>query len=442
MSIEHAYDAEPAILNPEDILIKSEKSFDICIMNFSYKIMNVLLAEDLLELVDDKLVKNVAGIFKIYKYRGTNILVVQTNVGAPITAGLIEEIGYTFSCKHFILFGSCGGLDNTIPSNKLIVPTYAYRDEGMSYHYMPKSDYIKIRNHEFVSYVLDKLNVPYAKGRTWTTDAFFRETRPKMEQRKKEGCIAVEMEVSACQAVANFNNYDFYNFLYRADNLDNETWEAGTLSSIDIDERLKHFNIALEIAKEIEAVQNALKVLDAAYPNIKLIKPTLEYADDIMAMRQELLEANDEFGYFAGCGGLEEFTNAESWIEKIQNREFEENCPDDKVPSTVYIAVRISDNKIVGIIDIRHHINHPILSTWGGHSGYVVRPSERGKGYGKEMLRLNIENYKDLGFDKVMITCDERNIASEKVIVYNGGVFDKIYEHDGIRTKIYWISLI
>ena len=61
----------------------------------------------------------------------------------------------------------------------------------------------------------------------------------------------------------------------------------------------------------------------------------------------------------------------------------------DKIALVAYV-----DNKIVGIIDFRHHINHPILGTWGGHCGYSVRPSERGKGYAKEMLRLNIQNAK------------------------------------------------
>ena len=88
-------------------------------------------------------------------------------------------------------------------------------------------------------------------GRTWTTDAFYRETKGNFLKRKLEGCIAVEMEVSACQAVANFRGYQLYNFLYRADNLDSSKWDKGILSNIEIDERLKHFFIALEIAKRV-----------------------------------------------------------------------------------------------------------------------------------------------------------------------------------------------
>ena len=84
-----------------------------------------------------------------------------------------------------------------------------------------------------------------------------------------------------------------------------------------------------------------------------------------------------------------------------------------QVPSHTYLAIRKSDNKVVGIIDLRYHINHPILGTWGGHCGYSVRLSERDKGYAKEMLRLNILNAKSLKIQKLLITCDVKNKASE-----------------------------
>ena len=101
----------------------------------------------------------------------------------------------------------------------------------------------------------------------------------------------------------------------------------------------------------------------------------------------------------------------------------------------------MNDNKIIGIIDLRHHINHPILGTWGGHCGYSVRPSERGKGYAKEMLRLNAHNAQKLGIPKLLITCDVKNIAGEKTIPANGGVFEKTIDVDGCIMKRCWISL-
>ena len=96
---------------------------------------------------------------------------------------------------------------------------------------------------------------------------------------------------------------------------------------------------------------------------------------------------------------------------------------------------------MVGIIDLRHHIDHPILGTWGGHCGYTVRPSERGHAYAKEMLRLNLRNAKALGIEKFLITCDSDNAASEKTIISNGGIYEKTIVVDGTEIKRYWIAV-
>ena len=121
----------------------------------------------------------------------------------------------------------------------------------------------------------------------------------------------------------------------------------------------------------------------------------------------------------------------------------EETCvkAGTSVPSNMYLAVRKNDNRVIGIIDLRHHINHPILGTWGGHCGYSVRPSERGKGYAREMLRLNIRNAKALGISKLLITCDVKNMASEKTILANGGIYEKTIEVDGCKMKRFWIEV-
>lgn len=177
---------------------------------------------------------------------------------------------------------------------------------------------------------------------------------------------------------------------------------------------------------------------------IRLIAANTDYAEDIWAFREEILEKDaDNEDQFAGCLSLDTSRSAEEWIRICDLRKSETTCREvgTEVPSDMYLAVRESDNRVVGIIDLRHHINHPILGTWAGHCGYSVRPSERGHGYAKEMLRLNIQNAKALGIDKMLVTCNADNTASEKTIIANGGVFEKNIDVDGTIMKRYWITV-
>lgn len=178
--------------------------------------------------------------------------------------------------------------------------------------------------------------------------------------------------------------------------------------------------------------------------NIELIEVNMDYANDIWQFRQDILEhdVNNE-DQFAGCLSLDTSASAKEWITICSLRKSTATCNDvgSSVPSHMYLAVRKNDNKIIGIIDLRHHIDHPILATWGGHCGYSVRPSERNKGYATDMLRLNILNAKELGIDKLLITCSTLNLASEKTIIANGGVLENIIEVDGNFIKRYWITV-
>lgn len=171
---------------------------------------------------------------------------------------------------------------------------------------------------------------------------------------------------------------------------------------------------------------------------LRLVRPAPEHIPDLQKFRRELLEAGDADA-FAGCSRLEYYEDVGAWVEAVWRQE-QETEP-GKVPAHVYLAIRQCDGRLVGIIDLRHHINHPILGLWGGHIGYSVRPDERGKGYATEMLRLNLDNCRRLGLDRVMVTCSQNNPASERTILNCGGVFEKEVPVDGERIRRYWITL-
>ena len=134
-----------------------------------------------------------------------------------------------------------------------MIPTEAYRDEGTSYHYTPASDYIRIKNYDIVRAFMDENRIPYVLGKTWTTDAFYRETVNNFEKRRAEGCVSVEMEGSAVQAVCDFRGLEVYMFFTGGDLLDAPEWtERRRKGQIrDTQHDSGHFDIALALAEYV-----------------------------------------------------------------------------------------------------------------------------------------------------------------------------------------------
>ena len=170
---------------------------------------------------------------------------------------------------------------------------------------------------------------------------------------------------------------------------------------------------------------------------IILVKPDLSYADEIIKYKEESLA---ESPIINGSAGLDRLSSIEDWLEELNKRSCEDTVPKGLVPSSTYLGVREKDNYIVGMIDIRHYLNE-YLTQVGGNIGYSVRKTERNKGYAKQMFKLALEKCKGLKIKKVLITCDEDNIASEKVILSANAKLEDIRNVDGENKKRFWIDL-
>lgn len=158
---------------------------------------------------------------------GQRLALFHPRVGAPLAAGFMEEL-IALGCRKFIICGGAGVLDGELDVGHIIVPATAIRDEGTSYHYLPPAREVAASEDGVaaIEKVLQRDNVDYVIGKTWTTDAIYRETPAKIRLRQGEGCIAVEMEAAAFFAVAQFRGVVAAQILYGGDDVSSETWDS------------------------------------------------------------------------------------------------------------------------------------------------------------------------------------------------------------------------
>lgn len=170
-----------------------------------------------------------------------------------------------------------------------------------------------------------------------------------------------------------------------------------------------------------------------------LIKPSAEYAEQIEEYRREFIDAGDSMD---GCGSLRRIADPTEYIKKCKDYERPETLPEGLVIATQFLFIRESDNRLVGMIQVRHYFND-YLSKYGGHIGYSIRPSERRKGYAKAMLAAVLPFCREINLEKILITCNDNNIASEKTIISNGGIYESTVFEPGenIQLKRFWITL-
>ena len=175
---------------------------------------------------------------------------------------------------------------------------------------------------------------------------------------------------------------------------------------------------------------------------MKLREVTKQDEEEIIEMYKEYVisELIPGIDRFEGIRDLEKLT-FDDWLEDLKRNKHEENLPESYSPHTLYLAIN-DNNKIVGAIGIRWK-QVPVLMTYGGLIGYSIRPSQRGKGYASEMLKLALNKFKNMNIEKILITCKDFNIASKKVIEKNGGIFENTYKNDddGYIYMRYWIKI-
>lgn len=252
MSIIESFDNKSKPLIDLSAFFEPKHIADTCIVTFSIHVKEMILEKYRCEIVG--CTKTANGDIDIYMFEanGKKVLFYMSPIGSAVAACTMHEVHYYSGAEKFIVYGSCGILDNEKCSGKLIVPTAAYRDEGLSYHYMEPSDYIEIKNAERVASILKKHGYPYVCGKTWTTDGIYMETVNKANARRKEGCLTVEMESAGLQAMCNFHGYELFVFFFGADLLSEDSWDKGKLGGEkEFDIQKETFNVALDMALNV-----------------------------------------------------------------------------------------------------------------------------------------------------------------------------------------------
>ncbi len=172
-----------------------------------------------------------------------------------------------------------------------------------------------------------------------------------------------------------------------------------------------------------------------------LEKPSLERKLDLKKYINEFINAKSIIHGLGGVNSIYNGSTYEEWLEeniKLENKEYAEEK--GLVAGVTYLTIRESDNKIVGTINIRYTLNE-YLRKIAGHIGYGIRPSERRKGLAKIQLYLALKEAYKVNLNKVMISCEETNIASEKTILALGGILERI-EYDEPRDRYLKVHML
>lgn len=213
------------IIQPTDFL--KESLPEKCVITFFRKELEQFVAENKLPVIG-YLNSEVFDI-PIYEYEDgkDSLCITMAFCGAPGAVVTLEELR-AMGCKKFIVCGGAGALTKDSKVGEIIVPVAAVRDEGTSYHYLEPSREVACHKEavETVVSCLKQMGVPFTTGKTWTSDAIYRETPDMIELRRSAGCITVEMEAAAFFAVSQYYDIPLAQLLYAGDDVSGEVWDS------------------------------------------------------------------------------------------------------------------------------------------------------------------------------------------------------------------------
>jgi uridine phosphorylase len=233
---------------------KKTDGYEYCVITFFREVLESMEKEGRIKVV--KYLNCETLDIPIYEmeYMGKKIHLFQGYLGAAGSAAFLEEL-IALGFNKFIVCGGAGVLRKDVAVGHLVIPVSAVRDEGVSYHYLAPAREIEC-NPEVVAKIEEDFNkhkIAYIKARTWTTDAFYRETEKKVELRKLEGCVTVEMEAAAFFAVAKFRNVKLGQILYGGDDLSGVDWDSRKWHN-RADIRKNLVEISIRICSSLEEV--------------------------------------------------------------------------------------------------------------------------------------------------------------------------------------------
>lgn len=169
---------------------------------------------------------------------------------------------------------------------------------------------------------------------------------------------------------------------------------------------------------------------------IYVTRPSFDFKAEYHSFYQEWKESNETMVPWVIS---KDPTDFQSMVDELHNAEKGVGIPSHWVPDSTFWLVK-DNTKIIGAVNIRHDLTPHLLNV-GGHIGYGIRPSERRKGYATKLLQLSLIQSKQLGLQKVLVTCDATNKRSEKTIINNGGVrTNDFIEEDGNIVRRFWIT--